>query len=439
MEKQSIKYFLVCFSELFVNGIWLYPGYKGLSAILGNPKLSLLFLVVGYLIWFFSIIARYFIVRYNITDNYIRISYGIFNIDTITLNKSEWNITVSNYRIEENMYQKIFNTKGLILYLTSNSDREHIRIRSLSTDSLKRIELFLSNISSYQNNNNDNVFKSIPLAKVKIDNIIKTALFSLNYIVVILFLMDFQEFREQFFSNIPFNFNPSVITYLFIFLTVVLAAIGIQYFRFSKFELLQNGSNFVVQNGIISNDKNIFEATSIKGIDIDMGIGKRLFNLISISGIFVNEFQRDSLSKNYLFPIVPKEELPVIIEKYIPHIPLKIFDGEKVIGRTKTKVIYGILVLVASVISIITLSIFLEYKATGITLLIILFLFGQRIFSPMVTSLSIGNGFIIIYTGLINKKIQIFPTDMVSSIKETNFLDISITSITFQTLSGLGL
>ncbi|WHQ80244.1 PH domain-containing protein [Ligilactobacillus animalis] len=140
-RRQSAKYFAVKYTEFFVRNGLIYLPLLVLIFILPNFWTLLLFL--GYTSSLIAIFLRYFTTTYRIEADTLTLTTGIIAKTTLDLKQAELSHTLSNFRVEQTIYQKLFRTQGIQIYLNNSTTEEAIEFFALTPEQLAQLQDFL--------------------------------------------------------------------------------------------------------------------------------------------------------------------------------------------------------------------------------------------------------------------------------------------------------
>ena len=139
---QSVKYFAVKYTEFFVRNGLIYLPLLVFIFILPNFWTLLLFL--GYTSSLIAIFLRYFTTTYRIEADTLTLTTGVIAKTTLKLKQAELSHTLSNFRVEQTIYQKFFRTQGIQIYLNNSTTEEAIEFFALTPEQLAQLQEFLA-------------------------------------------------------------------------------------------------------------------------------------------------------------------------------------------------------------------------------------------------------------------------------------------------------
>lgn len=428
--RQSKKYFLLEFTSLLVASIWSYPFFKVLLLIFKNFKLALGILIIGYILSIFRIILGYFTTYFVVKDNNLYIHYGTIIIRTLHISTDNVSLIISNTRIENNFYHKLFNTKGLTIFFSGSEEEENeITFSAISPRVLNILLAFLSQNSIKKDQLYAQKSQIRDLTeKISFSTIFKTSILSSNYILIYLFLSNLLEFLNIHKSAKDYISNSLVVNLVSIVILMTLSIL-VQYFKYGNFTLKENDNEFIIKNGFIIRDINKIHKDNIKGIEIKSSLNMRFFKTINISAILSNENQGKSYSQNFLFPLTSLKNKNFIIQKHFPEISEDLLKNKNSIG------IFRVILFLFSII--VLYMVLHTFNISWQLSLIVIYLSERHVSNILFTKVMIHGDFCKITKGFLNKKEYLLPINLIASKSQKIIGKIVVKSLTFNIQKGI--
>lgn len=408
-QRQSKAYFIIKSKNLLQDAIVLLPLTHIINAWLHKPIIASSVVILFFIYSILSTILEYINTSYYIYNKNLILSYGKLEQHTLEINQQKG---ILNYRKEQDWIQRLLNVYGMIIFFKNGEEQSEIKFIALTDNELKKIEESLPNKSQDLESSRN---KSIPGINITTRKICLTGLLSANYLLIIPFLLDLNDFRQWLKSalNISIQIDNFVIVVLILmipFFTVV-----VQYFNYARFNIINANDEFIIHNGLINTDENILLKSDIAGIVVDRNIGLRLLRLCSVSAILNNESSESSATKNFIFPLISETKKMDLINEYLPN--YKNIDSDLRHHWTVTKIILLIIGLLIGIFSVVLLFKFFNF------IVVIIFLLIYPIFiRPLRTTIKFNdqNEFIEIKDGFINQKLYYIPYAFVGVNKSSN-------------------
>lgn len=320
---QSVKYFAVKYTEFFVRNGLIYLPLLVFIFILPNFWTLLLFL--GYTSSLIAIFLRYFTTTYRIEADTLTLTTGGIAKTTLKLKQAELSHTLSNFRVEQTIYQKFFRTQGIQIYLNNSTTEEAIEFFALTPEQLAQLQEFLAAFQPATEIVAENKASLIEKSQADFLTIVKTGLISTRYLAYLALVLQLEEQFPQlqrFFDLTALWFWAVLVSGALFF------SLAYHYISFAKFSLWETEHNFIVKNHFFTTDQNTIPKSAIVGLELTSDLNRRLFKLTCITAILANSDtdQDENRSKNFLFPLLPTHELLPTLARYFPRIPRELFE-----------------------------------------------------------------------------------------------------------------
>lgn len=431
IRRQSRKYLLVRYARFFAHNGLVYLGL--LVAVCVAPNWWNILLFIAYDLALLVIFLSYFTNTYQLTETTLRLQTGTLFLTTFELQKADLAQTVSNFRIEQNIFQKLCGTKGLQLYLKSSTSEDALELYALSPEALAELSTFLA---AYQMRSDKEAprLKEIPIAQTKLSTLLKTGLFSTRYLVYLVFIL-------QLGTNFPKlqAFLVSWWVWLLLLSGAVIWHLSTQYLNFAKFKLFETETTFNIQNRLLLTEDNVIQKKALVGLELTADLNRRLFSYVGLQAILTNEDndQTQNKTKNFLFPFLPKEKLPAILTAYFPQIPSGLLTQKPVRPKRLPQMLYLLSRgLILGLLYFVARFFFADLLVLGGLVLLVL-LFWEPLVTPLTTTFTSSQNYLLFTSGLLNKRMYILPQEMVTSVTIKNYFGLfQKTTLTFATTNG---
>lgn len=239
---QSVKYFAVKYTEFFVRNGLIYLPLLVFIFILPNFWTLLLFL--GYTSSLIAIFLRYFTNTYRIEADTLTLTTGVIAKTTLKLKQAELSHTLSNFRVEQTIYQKFFRTQGIQIYLNNSTTEEAIEFFALTPEQLAQLQEFLAAFQPTTEIVAENKASLIEKSQADFLTIVKTGLISTRYLAYLALVLQLEEQFPQlqrFFDLTALWFWAVLVSGALFF------SLAYHYISFAKFSLWETEHNFVVK------------------------------------------------------------------------------------------------------------------------------------------------------------------------------------------------
>lgn len=430
-QRQSRKYFLVRYARFFAYNGLAYLGL--LVAVLVVPNWWNMLLFIAYDLALLVIFLSYFTNTYQLTETTLRVQTGTFFLTTFELKKADLAQTVSNFRIEQNIFQKFCGTKGLQLYLKSSTAEDALEFYALRPEALAELSTFLSAYQAHERKEAP-ALKEVKLAQTKLSTLMKTGLFSTRYLVYLAFIW---QFKANFPKLQPFLFLWWV--WVLLFMGLFLWHQVVQYLNFAKFKLFESETTFNIQNRLLLAEDNVIQKQALVGLEIVADLNRRLFSYLGLQAILTNEDneQTQNRTKNFLFPFLPQEKLPIVLARYFPQIPREMLTQKPVEPLRSSQLLYFLSRCFLLCLGYFLARIFFNDLLVlgGLSLLVLLFF--EPLFTPLTTTFVSSKNYLLFTSGILNKRTCILPREMLTSVTTKTYLGLfQKTTVTFATTNG---
>ncbi|WP_317301397.1 PH domain-containing protein [Ligilactobacillus animalis] len=411
-RRQSAKYFAVKYTEFFVRNGLIYLPLLVLIFILPNFWTLLLFL--GYTSSLIAIFLRYFTTTYRIEADTLTLTTGIIAKTTLDLKQAELSHTLSNFRVEQTIYQKLFRTQGIQIYLNNSTTEEAIEFFALTPEQLAQLQDFL----------------------VAFQPAAKTGFISTRYLAYLALVL---QLEEQF-PRLQHFFDITALWFGVILVSgALLFNLTHHYISFAKFSLWETEHNFIVKNHFFTADQNTIPKKAIVGLELTSELNRRLFKLTCVTAILANSDadQDENRSKNFLFPLLPTHELLPTLARYFPQIPRELFELPSYQPKLRYRLGYLLKIGTLGASLYFILQFFISWLSALGVIITGMLLLSRLLFEPLTTRMAHTPDYFIFTSGLINKRTYILPRKMLASVKTTDYLDLIVGStLTFTTTDG---
>ncbi|MBM7616904.1 putative membrane protein YdbT with pleckstrin-like domain [Weissella uvarum] len=412
-KRQSALYFVIKLKELIQDAIILIPIVHLLNAWLHKGIIVFSVVIAFFSFKILSALLEYWNTTYATHDGNLTISYGKLEKHILEISQQKG---ILNYRKEQDWLQRVLKVTGITIFFKNGEEQKEISFLACYDSNLQEIEQGLPKNTQNLDSSGD---RSIPEVKITPKKMILTGLFSANYILLVPFLLDLNEFREALSKYLSISLHIDNILIILIVLMVPVFTIVVQYLKFSQFNIMDYSNEFVVRNGFINTDENIILKHDIAGIQIDRNIGLRILGLCTVSAILNDESEGENSTKNYIFPLVSNKGKMKLIEKYLPE--YKFVDVDVTQQWSTTKLVLMIIYLM--------LCIFLlciVYSLFGFIPVIILMTLIPVFAKPMLTTIRFNQkqNFFEIVEGIVNKKTYYIPQDFVGVQSKTSMMNV---------------
>lgn len=431
---QSVKYFAVKYTEFFVRNGLIYLPLLVFIFILPNFWTLLLFL--GYTSSLIAIFLRYFTTTYRIEADTLTLTTGGIAKTTLKLKQAELSHTLSNFRVEQTIYQKFFRTQGIQIYLNNSTTEEAIEFFALTPEQLAQLQEFLAAFQPATEIVTENKASLIEKSQADFLTIVKTGLISTRYLAYLALVLQLEEQFPQlqrFFDLTALWFWAVLVSGALFF------SLAYHYISFAKFSLWETEHNFIVKNHFFTTDQNTIPKSAIVGLELTSDLNRRLFKLTCITAILANSDtdQDENRSKNFLFPLLPTHELLPTLARYFPRIPRELFELPSYRPKVRYQLGYLLKIGILGASLYFILQFFMSWLSALGVIVTGMLLLSRLLFEPLTTRMAHTPDYFIFTSGLINKRTYILPRRMLASIKTTDYLDIIVGStLTFTTTDG---
>ena len=312
-KRQALTYFLVAGANAIPNCLIVGPIFYYLQQWFHNFKLTMLICSLLLISVVIRIILRYLNTQYELKDDSVIVTTGL--IDRVTIDFSSYQ-GVFNCRRSETWLHRLLRVVDVKIAFKNGEDQDEIVLVALPIASAKQIERALQKQPSAHN---DLVKQTLPMVRVTFKKLALTGLLSTNCLLVLPLWLDSQQWLAYVnrFVDIALILQPSSWVIGFCIVLVPVLNVFYQIIQYGRFELVIDGARFTVKNGWLNRDAHIIDQSNIQGLEITQTVGMRLLKVCTVS-VMLNDRYHDSQAKNILFPFVNEDDLPAIIQTYLP-------------------------------------------------------------------------------------------------------------------------
>lgn len=389
------------------------------NAINVNLNISTNILIIAILCIFVIVMFIYYFINWKIT----RISY---DEDKITIYKNivikdryEFFIkNISGLVLEQNIIDKMFKIYRLKMYTEKYNNSKpdaHFFVKENTANELKDFvlnKLTLNKKTSEEINN----LKDYDI-KLKLKNIFLHSMFNISigncFIILNVILLIFSMIKEGTIEKeIMTNLLGFVIT-IFVIIFPILYSIISSILKFYGYKLKKVNDIILVKYGLFTTKSYYIPIVKIKGITIKETFISRIFNY-NVLKVICSGISNKRGELDFLFPMISKKKIDNILKIILPDSNFSI--KEKLVYQANFSISIYLVILTILNIVVIPILMYIKLKTLYIILYMlvsILVLIALYFFKRI----SINDGYILISTGFIIKKISLILYDSVKYLK----------------------
>jgi uncharacterized membrane protein YdbT with pleckstrin-like domain len=311
MERLSRWTILYYFFKHGKNIFFAYLALNVLSASQIIKIIALVTVISSIVAFFLDSLETLFFYKWRLTEETIYIRSGIFDKKELTVNLED----IRSIRISQPFMLKVFNVFEVEIEINSSV------VRNLKLKFIKKTQKAnFEKVKKVNEANNEYLsFKNKTVYEYKLtkNRILKSSIFTMNYLYVLVVFYFFQDLLDNFQINLDiweavklFYNEQKWIFITFTVVIVIFVTIIKQYFNYSKFEMKFDGDNIIINNGIVAKDSLSLECSQIVGIRIRQTVGQRINGLWSLEVIVQNHDKYSEHTKiKDVLPYATKEEI----------------------------------------------------------------------------------------------------------------------------------